>query len=126
MNQFIARLDHSLAQHGEWFILRRTVGVASPINIDVKCRAKIDDYAPNELVGGVVQTDSKVIMSPSQITEAQWPGGTVPALPPFNIDQRIPRIGDKAIIGGKLRNIAFVNPITVGDELVRIEMRVSG
>lgn len=126
MNQFIARLDHSLAQHGEWIILRRIVGTTNAVNIDVKCRATVNDYAPEELVGGIMQTDSKVIMSPTQITDAQWPGGAAPLLPPFNVDPRVPRINDKVIAGGRIRNISFVNPITVGDELVRIELRIAG
>lgn len=123
----IADLDAALARVGEDVILRRVSGVApNAVNADVIVRATVNDYAPNELVGGIVQTDSKVILSPTQITAAGWPNPVITAIPPFNPDPHIPKIGDKAIISGKLRNIAFVNSLTVANELVRIEMRVSG
>jgi len=126
----IAALDSALAQAGEDFILRRVIGSApNQVNIDVTCRARIDAMTEKDLAAGIPATDLNIIMSPTQINDAQWPGGTTPALPPFNVDQRIPRAGgvDKVLIRGQPpRAVVFVDPKIVGGELVRINMRVSG
>jgi len=122
----IAMLDRFLARDGETVVLRRIIGAAVFTNIDVTCRASVNDYSAQELVGPILQTDSRVIMSPTEITLAQWPGGMAPLLPPFDVDQRIPRINDKLIVGGRLHNIAFVNSISMANVLVRIEMRIAG
>lgn len=129
MSALIAALDSALALVGEDFILRRVVGSGSNvINVDVRCRAQVSAMTVTEIAAGLKATDLNVIFSPTQINQAQWPGGTLPMQPPFNIDQRIPRENgaDKAIIRGVLRQIVFVKPIFVPDELCRIEMRVSG
>jgi len=72
-----------------------------------------------------------VVLSPTQINNAQWPGGTVPALPPFNLDQRVPRAGltDKILLktrGEPPRGVTFSDPSFVAGELVRIDLRISG
>lgn len=129
MSDLIAGLDNALADRGEDFILRRVVGTgANVVNIDVTCRGRIDAVSVEEIAAGIKATDLKVIFSPTQINNAQWPGGTIPQLPPFNVDQRVPRENgpDKAIVRGQLRTVALCKPFFIGDELVRIEMRVSG
>lgn len=129
MSGLIEALDDALRQAGEDFILRRVVGTgANVVNIDVKCRGRIDGVTTEEIAAGIKATDLKVIFSPTQINNTQWPGGMVPQVPPFNIDQRVPRENgpDKAIVRGQLRNIAFSKPFFINDELVRIELRVTG
>jgi hypothetical protein len=130
MSDLIAALDNALAQTGEDIILRRVVGTApNQVNIDVTCRARVDALTVQQLVAGIPATDLNVILSPTQINNAQWPGGTVPALPPFNLDQRLPRVGtsDKVLMRGQApKAVAFVDPKFIGGELVRIDMRVSG
>lgn len=129
MSDLIAALDDALAETWEDFILRRVVGTgASVANIDVPCRGRIDGMKTEEIAAGLKATDLNVIFSPTQINNAQWPGGTIPIPPPFNVDPRIPRENgaDKAIVRGRLCQIAFVKPFVIGGELVRIEMRVSG
>ncbi len=59
---------------------------------------------------------SKVIISPSEINAADWPGGEP------NIPQRL----DQVIIAGRAKNIEAVNPIYVRGVLVRLELRVLG
>jgi hypothetical protein len=132
-NALIAALDAALAPGvdggGEDVILRRVVGTApNQVNIDVKCRARVDAVRVEQIVAGVPATDLNVIMSPTQINEAQWPGGTIPQVPPFNIDQRVPRANgpDKMIVRGQLRQVAFADPKFVGGELVRLNLRVTG
>lgn len=129
MSGLIDALDDALRQASEEFTLRRVVGTGANVaNIDVKCRGRIDGVTTEEIAAGIKATDLKVILSPTQINNAQWPGGTVPQVPPFNIDQRVPRENgpDKAIVRGQLRNIAFSKPFFINDELVRIELRVTG
>lgn len=129
MSDLIAALDNALAETGEDFILRRVVGVGvSVVNVDVTCVGRINAVSTEETDAGIKATDLNVIFSPTQINDAQWPGGSVPQIPPFNIDQRIPRQNgpDKAIVRGQLRTVAFVKPFIIGGELVRIEMRVTG
>ena len=119
-----AALDRALLISGEDVILRRIVGGK---NDDVTIRANVAPYDAKELVGGILQTDSKMIISPTQIWDAQWPGGHIDALPPFNVPQWIPRINDKIIYQGRIRNISVVKPLPpVDGEIVRIEMTVAG
>lgn len=118
-------LDRFLETDGEDCILRRVYGQAgNTAPSDVTVRAKVMAYSEVELVGGIAQTDSKVILSPSQIAEAQWPGGELPrsSVP----DPTLPRRNDKLIVDGRVRNVEFVNPADIGGTLVRIEMRISG
>jgi len=126
----IAALDSALAQTGEDIILRRTVGTApNIINVDVACRARIDAATVEQIAAGILATDFNIIMSPTQINDAQWPGGQVPALPPFDLDQRVPRAGpsDKVLMRGQApKAVASVDAKFIAGELVRINMRVSG
>ncbi len=130
MSALISALDGALAQAGEDIILRRVIGVApNQTNIDVTCRARVDAATVQQIVANIPATDFNIIISPTQINNAQWPGGTVPTLPPFNVDQRVPRIGgpDKVLMRGQApKAIAFVDPKFINGELVRIDMRVTG
>jgi hypothetical protein len=128
MSDLIAALDNALAGYGEDVILRRVVGTGSAVaNIDVTCRARVDAMKTGQLEAGINSTDLNIIMSPTQINNAQWPGGTVPLLPPFDVDQRIPRASvDKMVVRKSIRNITFVDAKIIGGELVRIDLRVSG
>jgi len=121
----IAMLDRQLAKHGADCILRRIVGTgANTMPVDVTVRARVDAYAKEELVNDIAETDSKVVMSPTQISAAQWPGGELPSL--SVVDPSLPRRNDKLVVDGRVRNIEFVDPVTLAGELVRIEMRISG
>lgn len=122
--------DALLAGAWEEIILRRVVGTApNQVNIDVTCIARVDAATTEQIAAGIKATDLNVIISPTQINKAQWPGGQVPALPPFNVDQRIPRVGvtDKVLMRGQApRAVDFVKPFMLGSEPIRIEMRVTG
>jgi hypothetical protein len=129
MSDIIAALDNALAQTGEDIILRRIVGTApNQTNIDVVVRARVDAATVQQIVAGISATEMNLIFSPSQINSQQWPGGHVPLQPPFDVDQRIPRVGgaDKAIVRNVLRLITFVDAKIIGGQLVRIVARVSG
>ncbi|MGJ4893774.1 hypothetical protein ACQR2B_06620 [Bradyrhizobium oligotrophicum] len=129
MSDLIAALDRALADRGEDFVLRRVTGSgASVTNTDVTCRGRIDAVTVEQVAAGIKASDLNVILSPTQINAAGWPGTTDPTPAPFNVDPRIPRENgaDKVIIRGVLRQILFCKPFFVGGELVRIELRVSG
>lgn len=132
MSALITALDNALAQAGEDIVLRRVVGVApNQNNVDVKCRARVDGVSVELIASGIPAEHLAVILSPTQINQAQWPGGTVPALPPFDLDQRVPRAGptDKVLLitrGEAPRAITFAEPKFIGGELVRINLRISG
>jgi hypothetical protein len=129
MSDLVSSLDNALAACGEDIILRRVVGTGANVtNIDVTCRARVDALKTEQLIANIPATELNVIISPTQINNAQWPGGHVPLQPPFDVDQRIPRVGgaDKMIVRNVLRAITFVDAKVINGELVRIDARVAG
>lgn len=122
----IRALDYALAVAGQDILLRRVIGQGTNVqNIDVPLKALVRSYQPVELIGGIAQTDSKVIMSPTEIARAQWPGGEVQS--GTVADPTLPRRNDKLIVDGRVRNVEVVNPIVMpGGVRVRIELRISG
>ena len=122
--QAAADLDAALAADGEWVELQRLTGTAL-IPFKVTCRAFVRGYAAQELVGGISQTDSKLILSPTEITRSGWPGPNSSATS-TNQDRRVPRKGDAVIISGRKRAVETAAGIYLASDLVRIEMRVLG
>lgn len=127
----IASLDASLVQGAhETVILRRSAGNApNVVTVDVECIARVDAVAAPLSAPGPKQQVFDIILSPTQINRAQWPGGTVPALPPFNVDQRIPRVGGPDVIlmrGENPRTVIYSDPKLFDGEPVRLNLRVAG
>ena len=82
-----------------------------------------------QTVAGIPVTTFEIIISPTQIKAAQWPGGMPPLLPPFDVDQSIPRAGttDKVLMRGlPPKDVFFVDPVMPDGEVVRINMKVKG
>lgn len=123
----IAELERSLAPDGEDIILRRVVGAVNQANIDVECRAHVRQPTANELVAGFTQDELICILSPTEITRANWPGGQLASVV-GNDDPRIPskNRGDKAFVRGRWRSVQHGRGFYPGGSLVRIEMRVLG
>lgn len=121
--QAIAHLDAALARRGEDVELRRMTGTSQQVAFSATCRAHVRGYKPEELVGAITQGDSMVILSPTDIERAQWPGGQEPDGPG---DRRVPRKGDKVMVQGRLRNVEAAAPKYMAGTLVRIEMQVRG
>ena len=127
MNPHIDRLDAALARRGEDIILRRIVGTVNTVNIDVVVRASPRAVSgPDELVNGIGQDDLKIILSPTQIKAAQWPGGGINGVAPFNPDRSLPKRGDRVIVKGRSYHVEISNPIAIDDEVVRIELTTKG
>lgn len=123
----VAALDEALAAAGEDIILQRlTLGPGGvQIPFSVTCRAAVRGYTPEELIAGsgIVQKDRKIIFSPTEITQAQWPG---PLPVGADVDKRIPRVGDRVIRNGLPMIVQAAEGIYVQGELVRLEMQARG
>ena len=130
MSDLIVALDRALALAGEDIILRRIFGIApNQTAVDVKCRAKVMAISAEPTVAGIAVTTFEIIISPTQIKNAKWPGGMPPQLPPFDVDQSIPRAGitDKVLMRGlPPMDVLFVDPVMPDGEVVRINMKVKG
>lgn len=123
----IAKLNRQLEQHGEEIELQRLTG-NQLIPIKVRCRAFVRpaQRTPEELIAGIVHSSSIVVISPTEINAAGWPGPEAPVGSTTD-DIRVPRKNDKAVIAGRSRNVEWgVGFRFPGGVLVRIEMRVSG
>lgn len=108
----IARLDAALARRGQTVTLQRMDG--DTVAQAKTCRAKVTGFEPSELVNGITQDDTKVILSPSGL--AGWhSGGENPIVP--TADNRI-------IVAGRARWILAALGIEVDDQVVRIECAV--
>lgn len=118
----VASLNRQLRLHGQNATLRRYVGTGpSRTASDVTVRVRLDAYRPEELVGGVIQGDSRVILSPSQIIAAYWGGTLVDGT-----DGRVPVKGDHLIVAGRARIVQAPMPFYMDGQLVRIELQVRG
>lgn len=129
MTTAIEALDAALAEVGEDIILRRIIGTGpSKIRIDVTARAMVRTVAPDVLVGTQKASTIKVILSPTEIAAAQWPGGRPPENPPATVDPAIPRPGDIVIIKrtGRSYSVILCGPMVVGGILARIELTAEG
>lgn len=119
----IASLDSALADKGQNVVLQRmTLGPSGrQIPFSVTCKAFVRGYDPDQWIGGLTQHDSKVIISPTEITAAGWTNGR---LPPD--ETRVPIRNNKVVVAGATKNVEAGFGFYVGGELVRIEMQVKG
>jgi hypothetical protein len=123
---FQSDLDAMLRSDGQQVTLRRVVGTTNQANVDCTCRALVRGYRADELAGGIIQGDSLVILSATDIERAQWPGGQPVTSPPNGLDVRVPKKNDKIIIMGRPRNIEAADPVYVDGQLHRINVTVRG
>jgi hypothetical protein len=116
----IAALDAGLAQAGETIRLMRLASPpASGIAAVVTCLAAVRGYDPSDISpgSGITQQDQKMILSPTLIVAAGWPGA---GLSP------VPRQGDRIVSNRGPLTIQDAAGTYVQDVLVRIEARVRG
>lgn len=125
MNRHAAQLARSLERTGQDVILRRlTTGQTNRVSVEVTVRAHVRDYVATELVNGIAQGGSHVIIGMAEIERAQWPGGVPETI--GGRDQTLPRKGDEMVIDGRVRLVETVVPKHVGGEIVRIDLTVRG
>ncbi|CAH2399224.1 hypothetical protein [Mesorhizobium ventifaucium] len=108
----IADLDAALADAGTAVTIRRytaPTGTPRPKTDIDNVPAAVRAVRAEELVEGIDQTASTIVVSPTALA----------ALLPL-------KKGDKAVVDGRERNIELPKPISVQGVLVRIELLVSG
>lgn len=120
--RIIEALDRMLVTQGESILLRRRIGTGSTF-VEVACRAKVTGFDSSILIGGVAQTASSLIISPTAINSAviagTWPGAAGGPV--------WPRVGDFIRqTGGADRKIEATTPQRVGDVVTRIPAKVLG
>lgn len=105
-------------------VLRRVVGKGNNTqNIDVSIRAMVRNFRLKEelLIDDLKQAILLVTISPTQIANAQWPGGVAPGQA---IDPSRPRRTDQLVIKGQVCTIEAVE--TIGNPPVRYNIQVRG
>lgn len=102
-----------LDKDGESVAIRRLTGPG--IFFEVITKARIMDYSPDEMVGGIVQGDRKMIVANRDMENAQWP---------FPV-----RVGDQVILLDQNNATAMVRaayPSSVNGQIVRHTLQIRG
>lgn len=123
----IAALDRQLAAHGEDIVITRIVKRGG-VNVteSVTCRAFVRSVSADEIAGKITAEDLKVIISPTQILAAGWPGTDENIIAGNNVDQRLPKSSDKVVVQGRPREIRAPKPKLLKGIWVRSDLVVSG
>jgi len=100
--QAIAMLDRQISRHGQPIAFRR--GKSGPQH---NARGFVRGYRPEELVGMIQQADRGVVLSPSGL-----------------VGFGLPKSGDEFSSQGRNGIVQDVEPIHIGETLVRVNMRV--
>jgi hypothetical protein len=114
--QAIAMLDRQIARNKQTVTLRKLPST------DITVPALVRSSTATELIGGLTQGESLVIVSPTQINAAGWPGVQEAG----KSDVRVPskNRGDSVVINNQNRVVQNANPFYINDVLVRIEIVV--
>lgn len=114
--QAISMLDRQIAKNGQPVTLRRLPST------DVDVSGLVRSNTATELIAGLVQGESLVIVSPTQINAAGWPGTQEAG----KRDIRVPskNRGDIVVVNNEQRAVQNANAFYIGDTLVRIEITV--
>lgn len=123
----IAALDRQLAAHGEDIAITRVVK-RDGVNVteSITCRAFVKSVSADEIAGKITAEDLKVIISPTQIVAAGWPGTDENIISGNNVDQRVPKSSDKVVVQGRPREIRAPKPKLMNGVWVRSDMVVAG
>lgn len=115
--QSIAALDRQLAAHGIPVTLRRyEPGTDTPV--DLPLRAFVRGLAPDQLVGGIKATDSKLVLSPTGLVSPSWPGAAG--------GDPVPVAGDFIVVNGAERKIDACQPVMMAGVAVRFDGIILG
>jgi hypothetical protein len=130
VNQLLAQLDRRLEQRGEDIILRKRTNAGSTgSNVDCVIPAIVRALTVEQLIGSITQQNFFIIISPTHIIRAQWPGGRTPAATGGLIipsDPRIPTTSDSVILRGATKAVQRVAPVFDAGGCIRIELSVIG
>jgi len=100
-----------IEREGSPAVLTRLTGTGD-IHFDVNLAAVSRGYAPNEIVGEIIQGDREVRISNREILARQWPGP--------------PKTGDQIALSGKSYRVRAVDRLEIGGETVMFVMQVRG
>lgn len=110
-------------------MLRRTVGAGNNVvNVDCDVRVAIHELSGEEITTGISIGDAQVIMSPTPLLAAQWPGGASDAVT-YPHAPWAPKQNDWIIVKATGRKRLIKAPpklFAPTGEIVRIEMIVAG
>jgi hypothetical protein len=131
MNALLAQLDRRLARRGETIYLRRAVGTTNQSYVQCELKAIVRALTVEQLIGNITQQNFFLIVSPTGIIKAQWPGGKTLATPPSGgiiapSDPRIPLTSDVVYLRGSQKAVQRVAPVFDRGECIRIELTVLG
>lgn len=114
--QAIAQLDRQIAKSGETVTLRRFV--PNQPAIEKPHRAFVRGYRPDELVGGIFQGDSLVVMSPTKFP-AEFADFSNPADNALRL-----KTNEGILISGRRRTVQYVDPVRMNGVVVRVNVLV--
>jgi hypothetical protein len=117
--RMIATLDRVQGEHADdpAATLNRLAGPNGAIIATATVRAWVRDYTPQQLTPLIIQGDSNVTISPTDLAASPgWPTG--PAA--------IPRRGDQIIVQGKTRQVMAAAPLSPAGTLSRINLQCRG
>lgn len=100
-------LDGMIATNGQDVFI---VFVETSSKTTLPCRAFVRQYRPYELIGGILQGDTLVVVSPTALATAS----------------RQLRRNDQVIIDGATKRIEYPNPVKLDNQLVRMNLQVRG
>ena len=126
-NAHVARLDRQLRLHGEPITIRHQI--AAVPRHQVQTRGIVKTFGRERLIGSITQTNYMIIVSPTDLRRAGFPGaepekianGTLPVEDPI-----LPDTSGSIWFRGRTTAIQGVDAIYDGDEIVRIEIKVTG
>ena len=113
MMDAVAMLDRQVARVGQMITLVRSTPAAT---LDVMAFVTTD--GAREFMGGIMQGDVKIIVSPSVLITAPWDATAT--------DPRRVLPTDKVIVQGRQRQIIAILPQFFLADLVRLELQVRG
>lgn len=117
-------LDGQIARNGESVTLQRIVGTSPNQSTSAaEVGAIVRPYGPKELIGGITQGDLLVIVSPTDVKAARWPGGQAGQIVG---DASVPKTTDKIVVQGRQRQIVASMPVYLASVLVRMNFQVRG
>lgn len=99
-----ADVQRMIAEKGETITLRRGDPPGN-VDVDVAVKARVVGFEPHELVGDIKQGDRRVVIGHAEIAAAAtW-------------TEKVVKIGDRLIIGGKIFTVGAPDPRKLGDDI---------
>ncbi len=114
----IAALDADLDECADdpTAVLQRIGGPSGAVLFSTTVRAFVRAYDPKELSPAIIQGDSKIVLSPTDLVGVNWPTG----------EAAVPRRGDQLVVQGKPRQVIAPAPIHLVGIIVRLNVQVRG